>query len=227
MRASVLATYPTRNFCIRTYPLNAYSLGWVATLRVENPVSSTPLAGRLEFFLTAFVIFMKRSAAIIAMYVCATGLLAAAGSRAEAPRVEAPRVDAAVAKDGELMQSGTLPAASTKVTRRQIWMEVTAYCACTRCCGPNAHGITASGLPVTHNLGRFAAADSAVLPIGSTIEVPGYHDGQSIPVIDRGGAIKGNKLDVFFPTHEQAMKWGRRWVLVTIETPEQGWVDPV
>ena len=98
-------------------------------------------------------------------------------------------------------------------------MEVTAYCACTRCCGPHASGITASGLPVTYNFGRFAAADSAVLPIGSNLRIPGYHNGRSVPVIDRGGAIKGYKLDVFFPTHEQALEWGRRWVLVTIETP--------
>ena len=80
-----------------------------------------------------------------------------------------------------------------------------------------ANGITASGLPVSYNLGRFAAADSAVLPLGSRISVPGYHDGRAIPVIDRGGAIKGDKLDVFFPTHERALQWGRRWVLVTIE----------
>jgi 3D (Asp-Asp-Asp) domain-containing protein len=160
---------------------------------------------------------MKRSVAIIAMFVCATGLLASAGSRVESPP----------AGDGELMQTAAVATTPPRVTRRQIWMEVTAYCACTRCCGPNARGVTASGLPVTHNLGRFAAADSSVLPLGSRIHVPGYHEGQSIPVIDRGGAIKGNKLDVFFPTHEQALKWGRRWLLVTVETPEQGWADPV
>jgi len=36
-------------------------------------------------------------------------------------------------------------------------------------------------------------------------------------VIDRGGSIKGNRLDVFFPTHQQAVDWGRRWVQVSIE----------
>lgn len=114
------------------------------------------------------------------------------------------------------MQTDATPIAA--VVRRQVWMEVTAYCACPKCCGPHASGITASGLPVTHNLGRFAAADSDVLPLGSSISVPGYDEGRTIPVIDRGGAIKGNKLDVFFPTHERALQWGRRWVLVTVET---------
>jgi len=35
-------------------------------------------------------------------------------------------------------------------------------------------------------------------------------------VIDRGGAIKGDKLDVFFPTHQEALKWGRQTVEVKI-----------
>jgi 3D (Asp-Asp-Asp) domain-containing protein len=35
-------------------------------------------------------------------------------------------------------------------------------------------------------------------------------------VLDRGGAIKGARLDVFFATHDEARAWGRRWVLVTL-----------
>jgi 3D (Asp-Asp-Asp) domain-containing protein len=35
-------------------------------------------------------------------------------------------------------------------------------------------------------------------------------------VLDRGGAIKGNKLDVFFPTHAEALKWGRQRIAVTV-----------
>jgi len=34
--------------------------------------------------------------------------------------------------------------------------------------------------------------------------------------LDRGGAIKGDKLDVFFPTHEEALAWGRKMVPVTV-----------
>src|SRR5262245_45780006 len=36
-----------------------------------------------------------------------------------------------------------------------IWMEVTAYCPCHKCCGPKAAGLTASGKRVTYNDGRF------------------------------------------------------------------------
>lgn len=99
---------------------------------------------------------------------------------------------------------------------RHVWMEVTAYCPCQKCCGPSAAGITASGLPVTHNAGRFVAADTNVLPFGSLIRIPGYHADLPVPVIDRGGAIKGNKIDVYFPTHQEALEWGRQWLVVTV-----------
>jgi 3D (Asp-Asp-Asp) domain-containing protein len=97
-----------------------------------------------------------------------------------------------------------------------VWMEVTAYCPCTKCCGPNAHGITASGKDVGYNGGVFVAADTDVYAFGSKFSIPGYHDGQSVEVIDRGSAIKGDHLDVFFPTHQQALQWGRQRLPVTI-----------
>jgi 3D (Asp-Asp-Asp) domain-containing protein len=95
-------------------------------------------------------------------------------------------------------------------------MEVTAYCSCTKCCGSKATGLTASGKLVTYNEGRFVAADTSMFPFGTKLSIPGYHDGGRVEVIDRGGAIKGNKIDVFFPNHEDAKRWGRKWVAVTI-----------
>lgn len=103
-----------------------------------------------------------------------------------------------------------------KPSTRVVWMEVTAYCPCSSCCGPNASGITASGKRVSHNGGRFVAADTRVLPMGTRLSIPGYHNGKVVPVLDRGGAIKGNKLDVYFPSHQTAKKWGRRLIPVTI-----------
>jgi 3D (Asp-Asp-Asp) domain-containing protein len=94
-------------------------------------------------------------------------------------------------------------------------MEVTAYCACKKCCGPRAAGITASGRPVTYNGGRFVAADKA-FSFNTKLLIPGYGEGQAVPVLDRGGAIKGNKLDVYFPTHAEARQWGRRMIPVTV-----------
>jgi 3D (Asp-Asp-Asp) domain-containing protein len=99
---------------------------------------------------------------------------------------------------------------------RQILMEVTAYCACKKCCGPRAQGLTASGRRIDYNGGRFVAADTRLLKFNTKLLVPGYAAGQPVEVIDRGGAIKGNKLDVFFDSHDQARKWGRQWLLVTV-----------
>ena len=94
-------------------------------------------------------------------------------------------------------------------------MEVTAYCPCKKCCGPRAQGITASGRLVTFNGGRFVAADKA-FSFHTRLVIPGYADGQAVPVLDRGGAIKGDKLDVYFPSHAQARQWGRRFIPVQV-----------
>jgi 3D (Asp-Asp-Asp) domain-containing protein len=106
----------------------------------------------------------------------------------------------------------TAAAPATHVVR----MEVTAYCPCTKCCGSNAQGITASGKLVDYNGGKFVAADTRVLPFGRKLVVPGYADNAPVEVIDRGGAIKGNKLDLYFPTHDEALVWGRQHLDVTV-----------
>jgi len=95
-----------------------------------------------------------------------------------------------------------------------VRMMVTAYCPCPKCCGANASGITASGKLVTENGGRFVAADSK-LPFGTKLIIPGYSS-SAVEVLDRGGAIRGNHIDVFFRTHEEALQWGRRMMEVTI-----------
>lgn len=100
-------------------------------------------------------------------------------------------------------------------------MDVTAYCPCTRCCGKYARGITASGKRVSYNGGKFVAAPRE-LAFGTKLLVPGYARDAVVEVADRGGAIKGDKLDVFFPTHEAARKWGRQklpvWILEEAES---------
>ncbi|HWP40927.1 MAG TPA: 3D domain-containing protein [Tepidisphaeraceae bacterium] len=108
-----------------------------------------------------------------------------------------------------------LPTDRTIRHSRVRLMEVTAYCPCSKCCGPNAQGITASGKHVSYNHGKFVAADTRILPFGTRLLIPGYA-AEPVEVIDRGGAIKGNKLDVFFPTHEQALKWGRQKMVPVI-----------
>lgn len=118
---------------------------------------------------------------------------------------------------GEATLAAATIAAEPVAPRTHVMrMEVTAYCPCTKCCGPRAQGITASGKLVDHNGGRFVAADTRILPFGSKLSIPGYADNAAVEVIDRGGAIKGHKLDLYFPTHEEALTWGRQTVDVTV-----------
>jgi 3D (Asp-Asp-Asp) domain-containing protein len=106
------------------------------------------------------------------------------------------------------------PPAVTRV--RVVAMEVTAYCGGACCCGDHADGVTASGEPITHDDGRFVAADTGLLPFGTRLRVPGYADERFVPVLDRGSAIVGNRLDVFFPDHATAVEWGRRTLDVEV-----------
>lgn len=99
---------------------------------------------------------------------------------------------------------------------KTLRMLVTAYSPDARSCGDSADNITASGYSVWTNAMKLVAADPRVLRYGSVISVPGYDEGNPVPVLDCGGAIKGNRLDVLFPTHEIARRWGKRWVDVTV-----------
>lgn len=99
---------------------------------------------------------------------------------------------------------------------RTINMTVTAYSPDHRSCGDSADGITATLHPVTTNGHALVAADPSVLPYGSMITVPGYDKDRIVPVLDCGGAIKGRRLDVLYPTHEQARQWGVQRLKVTV-----------
>ena len=90
--------------------------------------------------------------------------------------------------------------------------ELTAYCPCSACCGKN-DGITATGTVATE--GRTVAVDPNVIPYGTTIEVI-YADGSSARYVaeDCGGAIKAQRLDVFFADHQTAREYGVRTAYV-------------
>ncbi len=98
---------------------------------------------------------------------------------------------------------------------KTISMIVTAYSPDARSCAPFDDGITASGLSVMTNGGSLIAADKR-FKFGTLLSVPGYNNNLPTPVLDRGGAIKGNRLDVLYPTHSIARKWGRQRVDVVV-----------
>ena len=108
-------------------------------------------------------------------------------------------------------------------------MEVTGYCSCRSCTnwrrnwllrpviagGPQAGqrkrvGITASG---TRARPGTLAADTSRYPFGTVMHIPGYGYGR---VEDRGSAIQGDRLDLYFRSHREALQWGRQTVPVRI-----------
>ena len=92
-----------------------------------------------------------------------------------------------------------------------VTMNVSAYCPCQKCCGFFSDGVTAHGHVIQPG-DKFVAAPPDY-GRGTIMTVPGYG---TVPVLDRGGAIKGNKLDVFFPSHQTALNWGRRKLVVKV-----------
>lgn len=99
---------------------------------------------------------------------------------------------------------------------RIITMTVTAYSPDAASCYPFADGQTATLHGVDTNGGFLVAADTDLLPFGTMLTIEGYAGNQVVPVLDRGGAIKGNRLDLLFPTHEAALRWGVQTIDVVI-----------
>lgn len=102
---------------------------------------------------------------------------------------------------------------------------VTGYCNCGKCCGWKRNwfgfgvpiynygpmkgkrkqvGVTATGATAKHGT---IAANPKVFKFGTRLDIPGYGTGV---VEDVGGSIKGRHLDVWFPSHDAARKWGAR-----------------
>lgn len=88
--------------------------------------------------------------------------------------------------------------------------KLTAYCACKLCCG-KSDGITASGVKAVE--GVTIAADTSILPFGTKVLI----DDHEYTVQDRGGAIKGNKIDIYFENHKKAQSFGVQYKNVYIK----------
>lgn len=79
---------------------------------------------------------------------------------------------------------------------------------------PSAGLVTASGLKVSD---KVIAVDPTVIPLGSVVEIQ-HADGriERRLAADTGGAIKGNKIDIFCWSDQEAMQNGRRAVKVRV-----------
>ena len=84
---------------------------------------------------------------------------------------------------------------------------ITAYCSedYPHICNDGEAIYTATGTVAT--AGRTIAVDPNIIPYGTEVEIEGV--GVRIAE-DCGGAIKGNRIDLLFDTHQEALNFGRQ-----------------
>lgn len=87
--------------------------------------------------------------------------------------------------------------------------KITGYCACEECCGKN-DGITSTGTEAT--AGRTVAVDPNVIPYGTEVII----GDEAYVAEDCGSAVKGNKIDIFYDSHEEALAAGVRYESVAV-----------
>lgn len=98
---------------------------------------------------------------------------------------------------------------TTEPQTKTMLVVATAYCSCTKCCG-KSDGITASGKKAKAN--HTIAVDKNVISLGTKVLI----NGRQYVAEDTGGAIKGNRIDIYFDNHEQALKWGRQQIEIEV-----------
>ncbi|MCO4852320.1 ubiquitin-like domain-containing protein [Bacillus vallismortis] len=125
----------------------------------------------------------------------------AVGTKQSSPKVEK------VSASGD---SKTVVSRSNESTGKAMTVSSTAYTAsCSGCSGHTATGVNLKNNPNA----KVIAVDPNVIPLGSKVHVEGY--GYAIAA-DTGSAIKGNKIDVFFPEKSSAYRWGNKTVKIKI-----------
>lgn len=95
----------------------------------------------------------------------------------------------------------------TKTSSTQMY-KVTAYCSCAKCCGKTT-GITASG---TRAAAGRTVATSSKFSFGTKLNI----NGKTYVVEDRGGAITGNRIDIYMNSHAAALAWGVKYLPVSV-----------
>lgn len=88
---------------------------------------------------------------------------------------------------------------------------------CVGCSGITAGGVNVSGGKTHHNGMRVIAADPSVLPIGTVVSVKGSALGDFTGIVmDTGGAIKGNIIDILVGSEAESSAYGRSSVQVEV-----------
>ena len=119
--------------------------------------------------------------------------------------VETPLEEEKVEEKEVVVEFETKP-----INYKTINVVATAYCPCNKCCG-KSDGITAIGVKAKE--GRTIAADPKIFPYGTKILI----DGNVYTVEECGSAIKNNKVDIFFESHEKALDFGVQYLTAYVK----------
>ena len=100
-------------------------------------------------------------------------------------------------------------------------MIITAYCPCEKCCGvyattrqkdENGNDIVLTASGKEAKSGCTVAVDPRYIPYGTEIII----DGKTYIAEDCGGAIKGDRLDIYFDSHSEAVSFGKQTKIVRV-----------
>ena len=105
-------------------------------------------------------------------------------------------------------KTATTTASTGTATGPTRIFKVTAYCSCAKCCG-KVTGRTASG---SHAVAGKTVATSGQFAFGTKLNI----NGQEYTVEDRGGAIQGNRIDIYMNSHAEALAWGVKYLPVQV-----------
>ena len=142
---------------------------------------------------------------------------AAAGEETNGISTEAAQTPSGPASDPELIRKQTNAAAeeaadtnASEAQEAEAPAEIyagrfttTAYCSCRRCCRGGKNRTKSGTIP---QAGHTISADLRVFPLGTKLRI----NGVVYTVEDSGSGIRGNKLDIFFNSHSQALQYGKR-----------------
>ena len=82
--------------------------------------------------------------------------------------------------------------------------DITGYCGCEVCCGKKEKYLTKT--ETIPRAGYTVAADPSILEMGTKVEIGGI----VYTVEDTGESVTGNVIDIYFDTHEEAVRFGRQ-----------------
>lgn len=110
---------------------------------------------------------------------------------------------------------------TSSTTHFKMEVAITAYCSCVDCCGYWAETrpldengepivLTASGAHAKAH--HTIAVDTTIIPFGSVVVI----NGNEYVAEDTGSAIVGNKIDMYFDCHEEALEWGCQEMTVEV-----------